>query len=216
MYSASLSAVPSMEYYVAVLKLSHKYLSDDGVSFAVAHLTHHPDLSAELQMSLACRYGCYNWVEVAFNKLLVMPQEKLTYSVVTMIGEYPYYRLMQLREARNELQRNLAYWPGKFKSYIFCNAPHACEEKWLEIWWTIFAKGILHPDADKALSYKAALEALEGSHLVCADCKTRTIDPLHKDNPFIELEDARTDAIAEITRWMICLAAGTEFAEALR
>jgi hypothetical protein len=187
---------PSLQYLVAVLKLSKFFAIGSGCSHAIRHLPKHPEFTPVLQLQLARQFDIMAWVDPAFRELVARPLKTITAVDAEQIGLIAYHTLVQTQGELREHALSIAFNPPPVIIGWACPNENACEKAWDWAWWGGFARHLLHPDNTRP--FREIMLELDSNRArisqMCEDCLRNTVE---YDGSFVQkLFSARAESSA--------------------
>lgn len=136
------------------MRLSHWWICDDGISFAVRGLER-LILSSSRQLQLGLAYTITHWIRPAIQTTMTRQLSSFTLTEIEEIGIVAYSSITRGKELIERERKLLAAYPP-----IRTDAVHDpgnvvekragcyirdCNEVWKELWWWHVARRLLHP-----------------------------------------------------------------------
>ncbi|KAJ3531852.1 hypothetical protein NMY22_g7984 [Coprinellus aureogranulatus] len=167
------------QFLFDVLELSHYFMMDDGIEYAVTRFDARRCLSPPLRIRLGREYGITKWVEPAARQLLDDSLASITAKDAEDMGFQVFFLISSTKARIDELRKAMAFTPPGVVKDPQCPSLGRCEDEWKEKgamqWWAALGPHLLRPDvATVGASLMANVEQLAFSG-VCEACQTRTI-----------------------------------------
>jgi hypothetical protein len=206
---------PSIDYLVAVLKMSHFFICSDGFQYATATLDMHTNFTNEgsgtLRLHLGTTLGIPEWARSAFNYLVVLPTLDLP---ATDAGLLDSVVLLQILNTREKLQYSLRKFafdlPWKESTQSEDNqctklVPDViCKIGWEIEWSSKICTMLFHPELNLTIEYIVDfIDQVTKVSSVCQGCLARAIEAV-KETPYLsKREDIIGDGFSAIRRIMM-------------
>lgn len=119
---------------------------DGARNFEIHHLSS-PELglSASHRISLGLSYRITEWLELAFQELVLTPACRLMVEDFALLGIPVVHLIMATQASICCLRLAIAYNPKPYKHDFTCKRT-GCQSNWEMAWWDGLAQHYLHPD----------------------------------------------------------------------
>ena len=157
---------------------------DGARNFAIHHLSSPQlGLSASHRISLGLGYRITEWLEPAFQELVLTPACQLTVEDFALLGIPVVHLIMATQASIHCLRLAIAYNPKPYKHDFTCKRA-GCQSNWEMAWWDGLAQHFLHPDFPT--SPHETLEKLESHPIigVTEACRLNAVEIIKEQKVF--------------------------------
>ncbi|KAJ8580264.1 hypothetical protein M405DRAFT_71097 [Rhizopogon salebrosus TDB-379] len=146
---------PEEQFLVAILRVSHLWMINNSIEFAVDGLGHLGLVPAR-RLELARLYAIPQWIAPAIREMISLPLTGITDMEATQMGFKVYTIIARAKEVMERERRTLAAYPPSLhilpSSTCSIRLHNRCKEAWSAFWWKRVARAILHPTSPLSLT----------------------------------------------------------------
>ncbi|KAK7027068.1 hypothetical protein R3P38DRAFT_2527114 [Favolaschia claudopus] len=182
---------PSVERACAILKVSHFFAVDCGITFARTHLDNNSDFGPCHRFRLGFDYQIREWIIDAFDQLMGVPIGELSPEDEMLLGPRGYRAVARAQSRCLDSRLRLAVRAEEPNHSNECLNHYSCKEEWTKMWTS--TRGVLGDIIVHDFPGSRIIERLHGYPVghMGPDCHRRTCDGLlgTADKPSIFLKE---------------------------